>query len=264
MEIKELFDLRGKVAIVTGGAGLFGFGISSGLCEAGAACVVASRSLENCAAAAGKLKARGYDACAKQLDIASEESIICLVQEVIRDFGQIDILVNGAIMREGMADIESVTREGWELAQKGNSTGLMLVCREVVRHMRERGKGSIINISSIHGVNGPNFPAYGETGMSSPINYTYDKWGMIGLTKWMANYYGKYNVRVNSISPGGYNPELTKDEGNEFVKNYKRLTPLGRFAVEDDIKGPVVFLASDASKFVTGHNLMVDGRWSCW
>ena len=100
--------------------------------------------------------------------------------------------------------------------------------------------------------------------MSSPVNYTYDKWGMVGLTKWMANYYAKHGIRVNCISPGGYNPDLTQDEGNEFVQNYKRLTPMGRFAAEDDIKGPVVFLASSAAKYMTGQNLMVDGGWSNW
>jgi len=87
---------------------------------------------------------------------------------------------------------------------------------------------------------------------------------MVGLTKWMANRYGRDNIRVNCISPGGYNPDLTQDEQNEFVRNYKRLTPLGRFADEDDIKGPVLFLASDAGKYVTGHNLLVDGGWTSW
>lgn len=129
--------------------------------------------------------------------------------------------------------------------------------------MKEQRSGSIINISSIQGVSGPNFPVYGSTGMSSPVNYTYDKWGMIGFTKWMANYYGKYNIRVNAISPGGYNPDAFKDKDKqEFVENYIRLTPLGRFADEDDIKGPVVFLASEAAKYVTGHNLLVDGGWT--
>ena len=122
--------------------------------------------------------------------------------------------------------------------------------------VKQHRKGSIINISSIQGAVGPNFTVYGNTGMSSPVNYSYDKWGMVGLTKWMANYYGEYNIRVNCISPGGY-AEGEQDDKNEFVRNYRKYTPLCRFADDDDIKGPVVFLASEASRYVTGHNLLV-------
>ena len=264
MECKDLFSLKDRVAIVTGGDGLYGFNISTGLCEAGATCVIASIEGENCRRdKANELTSRGYHAFDRWVDLASEESINGFIAEVIATFGRIDILVNGAVARKGM-NIEDMTIEFWEEAQKVNSTGLMLICRETVKHMRERGQGSIINISSIQGASGPNFPVYGDTGMSSPVNYTYDKWGMVGLTKWLANYYGKHNIRVNCISPGGFNPNITQDENNEFVKNYQRLTPLGRFAVGDDIKGPIVFLASDASKYVTGHNLLMDGGWTSW
>jgi len=263
MDIKKLFSLEGKTAIVTGGDGLYGRHMSSALCEAGALCVIASNFVDKCREAAGELNSRDYKAFGMYLDLASEENIKTFIEEVITKFGQIDILVNGAILRKGL-NLEDMTKEQWEEAQKVNSTGLMLISREAVKHMRERSKGCIINISSIQGAVGPNFAVYGNTGMSSPVNYTYDKWGMVGLTKWMANYYGKYNIRVNCISPGGYNPNLTRDENNEFVKNYKKLTPLGRWADEDDIKGPIVFLASDASKYVTGHNLLVDGGWTSW
>ena len=131
--------------------------------------------------------------------------------------------------------------------------------------MLTQQSGNIINISSIQGAVGPNFPVYGSTGMTSPVNYTYDKWGMVGFTKWLANYYGKNNIRANCISPGGYGPGVDQMKGKEeFVENYKRLTPLGRFAGDDDIKGPVVFMASDASAFITGQNLLVDGGWTSW
>ena len=264
MEIQELFCLDGKVAVITGGAGAYGFHISSALCEAGATSVIASRSVEDCEKAVKVLSCRGFKAVARHLDLSSEESIIGCISSVIESFGHIDILVNASVLRSGI-NLEDMTCRQWEEAQKVNSTGLMLICKETVKHMRERGCGSIINISSIQGAVGPNFEVYGSTGMSSPVNYTYDKWGMVGLTKWMANYYGKHNIRVNCISPGGFNPALMRDESKrEFVENYKRLTPLGRFAVEDDIKGPIVFLASDASKFMTGHNLMVDGGWTSW
>ena len=129
--------------------------------------------------------------------------------------------------------------------------------------MKEQKDGSIINISSIQGVRGPRFVVYEGTDMSSGLNYTYDKWGMIGLTKWVANKYGKYNIRCNSISPGGYIAQ-EKPEFESFYGNYKKLTPLGRFADDDDIKGPVVFLASQASKYITGDNIMLDGGWTSW
>lgn len=141
----------------------------------------------------------------------------------------------------------------------------MLITQAVVLEMKARGSGNIINIGSIQGVVGPNFGVYGDTGMTSPLNYTYDKWGMVGFTKWLANFYGKFNIRANCISPGGYGPGVAELIGqNEFVENYKKLTPLGRFAEDDDIKGPVIFLASEASAYITGHNLLVDGGWTSW
>jgi len=142
----------------------------------------------------------------------------------------------------------------------------MLLTKAVVGKMRERKTGNIINISSIQGINGPHFPVYADTGMTSGIEYTYTKWGIIGMTKWLANYYGKYNIRVNCISPGGYRPSDAKPDPTTeaFLRNYLERTPLGRMADDDDIKGAIVYLASNASKYVTGHNLVLDGGWSSW
>ena len=265
MNTRKLFDLTDKIAIVTGGYGLYGKNITMGLCEAGATVVIASRNVSKCVELAQELSKNGYSAVGMELDLGSVQSIDSFVEAVLEKFGRIDILVNNAVIRKGMADLEDVTADGWNYAANINGTGLMQISKQVVKAMKEKRSGCIINISSIQGVGGPNFPVYGSTGMSSPVNYTYDKWGMIGFTKWMANYYGKYNIRVNSISPGGYDPDGFKDESRkEFVDNYLRLTPLGRFADDDDIKGPIVFLASEAAKYVTGHNLMVDGGWTSW
>jgi len=264
MNIIDMFRLTNKVAIVTGGYGLYGKHITTALCEAGAMVVIASRDVEKCKLLAEDLSSMNYKAEGMYLDLSDEDSINNFIEATIKKYSKIDILINNAVLRAGAKNIEDMTKYEWEEAQQVNSTGLMLVSKGVVMQMRKQERGSIINISSIQGVVGPNFMVYGNTGMTSPINYTYDKWGMVGLTKWMANYYGKYNIRVNCISPGGYDPERTDDESSEFTKNYKRLTPLGRFADDDDIKGPVVFLASDASKYVTGHNLLVDGGWTSW
>jgi len=262
--VQQLFDLAGKVAVVTGGYGLYGHSISEALAEAGAHVVIAARNVTKSQAVADGLKARNLKASACCLDQSQEESICQLIRTVLEQHGQLDILVNNAVLRVAAEDIDKMTVAEWQRQQTVNSTGLAVICREAVQVMLRQRSGNIINISSIQGAVGPHFPVYGQTGMTSPAYYTYEKWGMVGLTKWMANRYGKDNIRVNCISPGGYIAERAGDDENEFVSNYKKLTPLGRFADEEDIKGPVVFLASDAAKYITGHNLMLDGGWTSW
>lgn len=263
MNTSEMFSLKGKVSIVTGGYGLYGKNLSLALCEAGASVIIASRNNEKCVQYAESLCSKGFKAEGMELDLSSEVSIISFVKNAAEKYKHIDILVNNSVLRTKHYNLEEVTEEELEEVTKVNTIGLMQISREVVKIMKQQGSGSIINISSIQGSVGPNFTVYGSTGMTSPVNYSYEKWGMVGLTKWMANYYGKYNIRVNCISPGGY-AEGEQDDNNEFVKNYKKYTPLCRFADDDDIKGPVVFLASEAARYVTGHNLLVDGGWTSW
>jgi len=261
----KMFRLNGKIAIVTGGAGYFGKPISAALAEAGAQVIIGSRDKKNFQSYADDLKSKGWQAEGMLLDLSNEISIEKFVKKVHQKFGSVDILVNNAVTRQGMKDLENLNKADIENTQLVNTTGLMMLTKHVVKIMRQQKSGNIINISSIQGTVGPNFPVYGNTGMSSPVNYTYEKWGMVGFTKWLANYYGKFNIRANCISPGGYGPGIVKDKAKEeFIENYKRLTPLGRFAGDDDIKGPVIFLASEASSFITGQNLMVDGGWTNW
>jgi NAD(P)-dependent dehydrogenase (short-subunit alcohol dehydrogenase family) len=261
----NIFRIDQKVALVTGGAGYYGKPICLALAEAGATVIIASRSVNKCKQFAQLLRKKGYVAEGIHLDLGNESSITKVIKSVVEQYGRIDILVNNAVSREGFKNLEDLDKESLEASQAINSTGLMLITKAAIGFMRRQGSGNIINIGSIQGVTGPHFPVYGNTGMTSPINYTYDKWGMVGFTKWIANYYGKFNIRANCISPGGYGPGVAESIGeNEFVANYKKLTPLGRFANDDDIKGPVVFLASEASAYVTGHNLLVDGGWTSW
>ena len=265
MHTRDLFSLEGQVALVTGGAGLYGRPICRALAEAGAMVVIASRDLEACRRLAVELGQEGYRAMAVRLDQGDEQSIQTCVAEVISVCGRIDILVNNAVTRQGMGDLDTVTKDGWESALRINSTGLMLITQAVVPHMLSAGHGNIINIGSIQGATGPRFPVYEGTDMSSPLNYTCEKWAMVGFTRWIANKYGTRGIRCNCISPGGYGPGVEDRIGeNAFTENYRKLTPLGRFAQDDDIKGPVVFLASNASAYVTGHNLLVDGGWTSW
>lgn len=263
--MQQLFSLENKIVVITGGAGLFGKPMSLALAAAGADVVIAARNHAACEAYAAELHAKGYKAWGYELDLKSESSVTAFVRSVMERFGKIDVLINNAVSREGFKNLETISKSEWENAQAVNATGLMLITKEVLAGMCQRNSGNIINVGSIQGAVGPNFPVYGETGMTSPVNYTYDKWAMVGFTKWVANYYGKYNIRCNCLSPGGYGPGVNDACGeNEFTRNYKRLTPLGRFASDEDIMGPVVFLASEASAFITGHNLLVDGGWTSW
>lgn len=260
-----MFRLDGKVAVVTGGSGLYGKPICNALGAAGATVIIASRNVDSCERLASELQDQRIKAFGRALDLSEESSIRGLIDGVYNDFGSIDVLINNAVSRDGFKNLEEISKEEWERAQKINATGMMLITQSAVKIMKDQLSGNIINVGSIQSAVGPNFPVYGNTGMTSPVNYTYDKWGMVGFTKWLANYYGKYNIRANCISPGGYGPGVMESFGhNEFVENYKRLTPLGRFANEEDIKGPIVFLASEASSYVTGHNLLVDGGWTSW
>ncbi|WJH32848.1 SDR family oxidoreductase [Paenibacillus sp. CC-CFT747] len=266
MNVMDMFKLDGQVAVVTGGSGLYGAHIAEALCEAGATAILASRSLENCERQARLFQERGYEARGVQLDLSDEGSIAAFAAIMEKEYGGVDILVNNSVSRTGLNDLEQTTPEGWQQAQQVNGLGVMLLNKAIIPMMRRKNKGNIINISSIQGILGPHFPVYAGTDMTSGIEYTYAKWGLVGMTKWLANFYGKDNIRVNCISPGGYNPVGTEKEirSEPFLKQYIERTPLGRMAENDDIKGAVVYLASDASKYVTGHNLVLDGGWSNW
>lgn len=260
-----MFGLNDKVVIVTGGTGLYGKCISESVAEAGAQLIIASRDVARCEALSDELNKKGLTSKGMALDMGDEKSIRDFVGNVYKKYGRIDVLVNNAVSREGARNLDVLSVEDLERSQTVNYTGLMLLTQAVIKIMVEQNKGNIINIGSIQGSVGPNFEVYGDTGMSSPITYTFEKWGMVGFTKWIANYYGKFNIRSNCISPGGYGPGIRESRlPEEFIKNYLRLTPLKRFAEDDDIKGPVVFLASDASAYITGHNLLVDGGWTSW
>lgn len=263
--VKELFDLTGKVAIVTGGRGLYGANISEGLCEAGALVVIASRNGEKCEELAAELRQKGYNAEGASLDLNSDESIDALVAGIVAKHGKIDILVNNAVDRSNLTSLGNATREKLQNSMNTNLTGQIMLTKAVVEHMVTANGGSIINISSMRGLDCPHFPFYPETMREQPLNYTTEKWGMEGMTRFLAGRYGRNRIRVNSIAPGGYNPNIGSTEaGRQFEQALIDNVPLGCWASEDDIKGPVVFLASDASAYVTGATIVMDGGWTIW
>ncbi|MCC6328419.1 MAG: SDR family oxidoreductase [Acidobacteria bacterium] len=257
MNTIDLFRLDGRIALVTGGAGIYGVHISRALAEAGAHVVIASRNLDQCQKTAGELSDEGLKASAAVLDLGSSGSIQALCDEVVSEFGKLDILFNNAVARAG-GDPSTVTEEDWVSAMKVNSTGFFMSCKIFGEQMIKQRSGVIVNISSIYGVVGPNFNIYEGTDITSPANYAFAKGGMINFTRYAASYYGRFGIRVNCISPGGFQT----DQPDIFIENYAKQSLLGRMATDDDIKGAAVFLASDASAYITGHNLMVDGGWT--
>ena len=267
MNVMKLFSLSGKVALVTGGRGLYGSAISEGLCEAGAAVVVASRDGEKCEAFARGLRERGHQAVGMPLDLGSDASIAALVEAVVARFGALDILVNNAVDRSNMVSFPEAARQKLAASVDINLNGQILLSQKCVEQMLRQGGGNIVNISSMRGLDCPHFPFYPPEFGEQPINYTTEKWAMVGMTKFLAGRFGKQGIRVNCICPGGYNgenPSGNVAEDSAFSRAYREHCPLGDWAKYDDIKGPVVFLASAASAYVTGAALVMDGGWTIW
>ena len=264
---KKLFSLQDRVAIVTGGRGIYGASISSGLCEMGAKVVIASRNLEKCKEYAEKLCNDGYEAIGMELDLSDDDSIKNLVKAVYEKYGRIDILVNNAVDRQNLTPLSDATRKKLQDSMSTNLNGQILLSQAVLEYMIPQERGSIINISSMRGLDCPHFPIYPESWGDQSVNYTTEKWAMVGLTKYMAGRYGRHHIRVNCIAPGGSAPASGAENDptfGPFMRNYKENCPLGCFANDDDIKGPVIFLASDASNYVTGATIVMDGGWTIW
>jgi len=268
MNVMKLLSLDGKVAIVTGGRGLYGSAISEGMCEAGATVVIASRNGAKCDEYAKTLRDQGYKCYGMSLDLGSDESIVAFVNGVQEKFGKIDILVNNAVDRSNMVGFPNATREKLQASVSTNLNGQIILSQKVIEVMLEKEtKGSVVNITSMRGIDCPHFPFYPPEFGEQAINYTTEKWAMVGMTKFMAGRYGKNGIRVNCIAPGGYNGNNPGEKVNDestFAKNYRANCPLGDWAQYDDIKGPVVFLSSDAAAYVTGATLVMDGGWTIW
>lgn len=275
MTIQDKFDLSGRVAIVTGGGGQLGFEFCKTLAEAGAAIAVVDLNASAAQTVTDTLAGSGYKALAVPTDITKPDSINALVRKVLSSFGRLDILVNSAAldpkfdpeaMKKGMMPgaFEDYPLDQWNAALGVNLTGMFLVTQACVRPMIEQGKkGSIVNICSTYGLNGPDQRIYirgGERVAFKPVYYTVTKAGVLGFTKYLAAYYAGTEIRVNALTPGG----VFNDHEDYFVKNYSAKTILGRMAKKDEMNGALLFLASDASSYMTGNNVVVDGGWTAW
>jgi 2-deoxy-D-gluconate 3-dehydrogenase len=275
MKIQEKFDLTGRVSVVTGGVGLLGAEFCRTLAEAGAAVAVVDLNASASQAVADSLTNSGYKALALPTDITQPDSVNAAVEKVLSTFGRLDVLVNSAALdpkfdpdavNKGITPgaFEDYPLDLWNSALNVNLTGMFLMTQACVKPMIQQGKkGSIINICSTYGLNGPDQRIYIKEGRRvafKPIYYTVTKAGVMGFTKYLAAYYAETEIRVNALTPGG----VFNNHEDYFVKNYSAKTILGRMAKKDEMNGALLFLASDASSYMTGNNVVVDGGWTAW
>lgn len=275
MTIQEKFDLTGRVAVVTGGVGLLGKEFCRTLAEAGAAVVVVDLNASASQAVADSLTSSGYKSLAAPTNITQPEEVNTLVEKTLSTFGRLDILVNSAALdpkfdpdavNKGITPgaFEDYPLDLWNSALNVNLTGMFLMTQACVKPMiAQDKKGSIINICSTYGLNGPDQRIYIKDGRRvafKPVYYTVTKAGVMGFTKYLAAYYAGTDIRVNALTPGG----VFNNHEDYFVQNYSAKTILGRMAHKDEMNGALLFLASDASTYMTGNNVVVDGGWTAW
>ena len=251
MNVQQLFDLTGKVAIVTGGGTGLGRQMAEGLAEAGASVVLCARKKERCAQAAKELEALGVQTLALGCDVKSAADVRSVVDAAVSGFGRLDILINNAGTSWG-APVEEMTLEQWNKVIETNLTGTFLFSQAAGKQMTVQKHGKIINITSVAGIHGapPAFQA---------IGYHASKGGVIAFTKDLACKWGQHNIQVNAIAPGWFPTNMSAVVIERNRDLFLKRLPLGRFGNENDLKGAAVFLASAASDFVTGHVLVVDG-----
>jgi NAD(P)-dependent dehydrogenase (short-subunit alcohol dehydrogenase family) len=268
----EMFNLTGRVAVVTGGGGLLGSEICRGLAEFGAVVVVVDIDMMRAVSVADGIESAGLGtAVAYECDVSIEISVQQMVAGVVSQFGRIDILINNAAGKSDnldsfFEDLENYDIKEWRSIMSVNMDGMFLVAREIGKTMcRQSGGGSIVQTASIYGVVAPDQRIYEGSHylgreINTPAVYSASKAGVIGLTRHLATYWAESGVRVNSISPGG----IESGQNSQFISKYSQKVPMNRMGRSEEIVGAVLYLSSDASSYVTGHNLVIDGGLSCW
>lgn len=242
-------NLENKIIVITGGCGLIGREIVK-YCRQCKAVVVNVDRGEN----------RWGEMPDMVADMTYTNAIDQLIHEIIKRYGRIDGLVNSAYPRtaDWGARFEDVPFESWRENVDMQMNAVFYICQKILEIMRQQQYGSVVNIASIYGVVGNDFTLYEGYGGTSPAAYAAIKGGLINLTRYLASYYGKYNVRINCMSPGG----VADSQDPSFVERYNNKSPLKRMARAEEMAAPVAFLLSDGASYVTGHNLMVDGGWT--
>jgi NAD(P)-dependent dehydrogenase (short-subunit alcohol dehydrogenase family) len=253
----NLFDLSGKTAIVTGGGKGIGRQLAQGLAEAGADIVVCARQADRCEQAAAELEQLGVRALGLGCDVRNPDQVREVVARTVADFGGVDILVNNAGTVWG-GPPEDTPLEGWQKVVDVNLTGVFLFSQAAGRQMIDAGGGTIVNIASVAGLRS------GPPEVMNAIAYNTTKGGVIAFTRDLAGKWAHHGIRVNAIAPGWFPSDMANFVLDQFGEEIKRRIPLARFGGPEDLKGAVIFLASEASAYVTAQTLVVDGGQSAW
>jgi|WetSurMetagenome_2_1015567.scaffolds.fasta_scaffold20362_2 NAD(P)-dependent dehydrogenase (short-subunit alcohol dehydrogenase family) len=266
-ETQALFRLDGKVAIITGAAGLLGEQHALALSDYGARVVLTDLKPEIVEARAAEITKRTtLPALGLSCDVTSKGSWESLLEKVMQEFGQVDVLINNAGFTNQSrsanfsAPYPDFPLEDWNQILEVNLTGTFLGCQVIGKQMLAQAQGSIINMASLYGVVSPNHKMYPGTGISQPVAYSVSKAGVLALTRYLAGLWGETGVRVNCITPGG----VYNNHKELFVERFSNLNPMGRMEKKEELRGAVVYLASQASSYCNGHNLVVDGGWTIW
>ena len=267
MNLQQIFSLQGRTALITGGAGWLGSAMSGALAEAGARVAIVDIRPEAVKACVDALKAAGGDAVGFTADMMQEASIRATVDEVAAACGGLDILVNCA-SRSPASTLDEVTFDEMQ-AGFASASAYLITAQQAVQHMREAAGGSIVNIGSMYGTVTGYPEIYEGVSKPNPIAYQAGKAAIHQMTRYMAVYWAAKNIRANTLSPG---PIPDPDKGlyrdnpafKDFIGRLASKTPLGRIGRPDEFRGPVVFLASQASSYITGQQLFVDGGWTVW
>ena len=271
--ILNKFDMTGKTALITGAGGLLGKQFALTLGQAGANLVLADLNLDLARANANELQKEGYQALAVRVDVTNPDSCQEMVEVAQKNFGGLDVLLNSAALgpkfdaatlsKQGANAFEEYSLDAWRQALDVNLTGTFLASQASAKAMLQQGRGVIINICSTYGLVGPDQRLYERPDGSKsfkPVYYSVTKAGILGFTRYLAAYYAGKNIRVNALTPGG----VYNDHDEVFTQQYSARTILGRMANLDEMSGAMLFLCSDASSYMTGSNLVVDGGWTAW
>ena len=254
MNVKDLLSLKDKIILVSGGAGLYGKCIVEGLAEADGTVIIASRNIEQVQKTTDHFRKSGMDVYAMQVDQGDHLSVMALKEEIVKKFGKLDVFVNNAVSRPMKGYDDSM--ESFSESMRVNATGMMDILRKMCDLIGENGGGSVINISSMMGMFGPDLSNYEGTNMGTPPpDYFFHNAGVINLTRYLARVLADKNIRVNCVSPGGF----FNNQPQRFLENYCKKVPLKRMANQDDIKGLMVLLASEAGAYINGENILMDG-----
>lgn len=260
--VNDLLSLKGRVALITGAAGWLGGAMARALAEAGARVIVTSRDPAKAHATAQSLPGSGH--IGLTLDLEHTQTFEGFVKDAARQAGQLDILVNNGYSGSA-ASIQAAAAEDFDKSFHAGVSSYFVLAREVANHLRARGSGgSIINIASMYGVVGSYPDAYAGLNVNSPPSYHALKGALVQLTRHLAVYWAKDNIRVNAISPGPFPPPRVSDALPAFIPRLEAHSPMGRMGKPHELKGLAVLLASEAGSYITGQNILVDGGWTAW